>query len=337
MSDDDRSLRDILAASPLEEPGRKRRKDGRGGAGPGDGTANAGRWPIVAGIAAGGLLVLSGYALAGGQGEATPTTTVPPSTSTPSTTVAEPVTGFPEGYAQIDDTTAIKPEKISHHEGELLVTFTAATLRGLDPAETAGFQGADMELMVDPPVTSTPIVFDPVVSGVFTVVFPYSGSVDASTGIHVTSEWTRSVTFLQQLVDPAEFPTRRTDPTLIDLDDTNSLSVDEIDLDSDGGELRWSLVGDADGAVVAATVQITKSFNDANGIFMVDDSLTPGFSDFSPMVPAAVEHHESGVVGLSAPFSEPEQVYAVWISWNVAWVTTIPADVTVQLGDAPTT
>jgi hypothetical protein len=287
---------------------------------------------LVAGLLVGGLLVVGGYVVAdGGGASATSTTTSAPGTATPTTVPAAGVAGFPPGYAAVDELVAIRPERVARQGDELLVTFTVATRRDFDPATTGGFQGADLELVLDPPIQATRLVFDPFVGGVFTAVFPYAGEVTDATEIRITARWERSIAFPEQLVQPASFPLDLEVGEVLELDEANGLAVDHVTLGEDGGELAWSISGEAEGAIVTATVAITEGFNDVSEIFMSDRESHPGFSTFIPTSP---EHAQSGTVVLTPPSAVPEEVFEVFVFWNVAWVNTSPADATVRLGDA---
>jgi len=319
MSDEqspfDELLRSPWAPTPGEPGGKGRRAP----------------WSLVAGIAIGALAVIGGYAVASGgdaTSAATTTTTEVVLTSTPSTglPVSEVPVDFPEGFAQVDDMTAIKPEYMVDTGDQLIIAFTTATRRGL--TSSGGFDGGDWVLTTagGDELTSSGIVYNTAVVGGFSVQFDKEGDVTPRQ-LRLVDTWamdSRDSTVEEPFTG---VPTELSDIE-IDLGGGVSLSLD-LSLGESDGEATWTLDGAGDrGGSVQVFVVIGDQQNPSAYYF--DNGSTfdfgSGVGDIATQGVTNLTRQEIGGVAADT----------MSINATVTLIGTLPVDATFDLEGLPT-
>lgn len=342
MSDDPLSelLRSPLVEQEEESSGRWRRTQS---APPPDRDApSTPPWiPFVAALAVGGLVVVAAALLTGNDtdpsSELTATTTTAASTSTTQSVSpgTPPVASMPNGYVEINGRIGVRTERVLHRFDELFVSFTTVVRSGLDGETTAGFAGGRWELVLDDGTTidAADEIFDPLVPAAFTLVFPFEErQVEDLVAVRIVGEALRTGTTHETSIDVDGLPWTGVPGTnRIPLDDGLTFVIGELDLNLEGGTLRWELDGpDEYRAAVTAEIQIFEG-----GTFpvasMSEARPTTFFSFFGAAIGSASRSRSGELTMFPSRLSSGTTVSKLDIFWVIDWVVYLPADATIPL------
>ena len=222
----DRDLSDILH-SPLDDPESPPRW-----------------WPVVAGIVAGGLVVIAAYVVASrGDGDpaAAPTPAVPTTSST-QPPAPEPA-AFPPGYQPITDVIGGKPLYAIEVDDDLVVAVGTASRRGLE-SQGEGLAGGSWVLETDAgdAIPSSAVVFDAFLDGTFSVVFPNPGDVGLRT-MRLVEQWRIDARSGTATAAVPGLPGPAPESISVALGGGVELIVDGLEITGIAASLTWRLAG----------------------------------------------------------------------------------------------
>lgn len=292
-------------------------------------------WPLLAGIALGGLLFLVGYMVAGsGEAEAVASATTSTTIEDVSTTTTVPPADFPPGYTAISDLVAVKPQYAVDTGGTLQVAMTTATLRGIDPSNSTPFEGGLWELDTADGTTlegrGTAIDFN--VPGAFSVIFSYEGDEPpVPDELRLVSGFTVLDDFDELAFEFSGFPFELRGEEVLAVPPGDALVIDELVLGEDGATVAWST---RTGTPVNVSLTLYTTEPSGEVIAQYYDPVSPGF--FGPFAESVEPTESSGLMSLPRdpgfrPAGSEVAPSRVTLHVGVSFIRTYPASATLDV------
>lgn len=355
MADD--VLKELLT-SPVEE--RRKPREPRE---PREPRSSGPTWiPFVVAMIAGAAIALIAYLLvADDEPQAVPTTLGSTTTSTTTTTVAvtAPPTGqLPPGYTEVGDRIGVRPERILRRPDGVFITFTTAVVNTLDAQGTLGFQGGlwTLRLSDGTTIASSDEAFDPLARGTVSVFFPGDIDPDLIDSVELNGTATRTnVTIEPRVAEPqpglaeGEVRTMSLDQTRWPLDEFLTLVLGDVEIDTEGGRVPWTVESSGPTAFALGFGVLTVELDEP---IVVDETLqaqslampiltqTGAANLFHPSVPAATLSSEGGgeiTFDATEVGGIPEGIgFGVSLRLEAVWNVYEETAVTIDLDGVPT-
>ena len=283
-------------------------------------------WSVAVPGAALGLLVGWLLTLGGGGADEPSDTTVPPPTSSAPAVVE--ATDYPPGYEELAPGLAATASELVVTEDSVVLGFTTATRRNLDPADVAWPIGGTwlLESAGGNTLESTRVVNGRFSPAAFSVHFPAEEpNGDASfTEARLLERW--DVTEITGSIELpyGEEPFAIDAPLSVSIDQSVTLIIPRLELGRFLGAVEWQTVG----AEMGTTVQVAVRLLDADG------AVVGSYERF----PEVRDPGDGGVLEVrwSEPFpTDQEGAVAVSLEYTVGVVESVPISLTFDLTDVP--
>jgi hypothetical protein len=285
-------------------------------------------WGMLLALIVGAAIVLAGFSLAnrGADEDPTPTTTLAPPTTAPSTVAA-----FPAGYTPIDDVVAARVVRVGESGPDLAITLSSVSARGLDAAASTPFTGGRWAAVLRDGTTVAALgqIADAGTPGVVTALFdPAAVPAEDLVAVRLSERWFNQSTSVTQDLEITGLPWTLPEPAVLDLGEGNQLVVSSLELSETGGFAEWSLVGGPALGVVSLEVALDEGFFDGQPRMMIPvGRIDRFFFDPATAVP-------DGRIELSGPTAADGTGIASGIaSWSVRLTVTAPAEAEIPVPD----
>jgi hypothetical protein len=246
--------------------------------------------------------------------------------TTETVTTVETAISYPDGFAEIGGSVAMKATGVVSGDTAFIVSFATATERGHDPATTLSPLGGRWQIEnTSGSVTGTTrLLYDRLNTGVIGAEFPgYPGEGDA---IRMTERWDSDERTSSVDIPFTATPFSTADAVELDLGDGVTLRFDNVDLGRHLGRIVWALSGvdDPRGVAIFDVVMF-----DVDGVAVGEYLSMP-----SPRDPT----QSGGVTELfwNQGFNvHPDEGSTVRVSATVQLISPQPVDVLYQLDSVP--
>jgi hypothetical protein len=283
-------------------------------------------WGMVLALIVGAVVVLAGFVIAdsGAEEEAAPTTTLAPTTIVPPAAAA-----FPDGYTPIDEVVAARVVRVAESGGDLAVTFTSVSARGVDGAASTPFTGGRWAAVLRDGTTVAALgqIVESGTPGVVTALFdPADVPAEDLVAVRLSERWFNQSTSATQELEITELPWSLSEPAVLDLGDGNQLVVSSLELTETGGVAEWSLVGGPALGIVSLEIALDEGFFDGQPRVMIPIArIDRFFFDPATAVP-------EGRIELSGPTAADGTGIASGVAfWSVRLTVTAPAEVEIPV------
>jgi hypothetical protein len=319
QGDRSRALAELLA-TPLDRDPKEPTEDER--------KPSPAPWGMVLSLVVGAVIVLAGFTLANGgtDEETAPTTTLAPTTTMPTAVAA-----FPTDYTPIDDVVAVRVVRVAESGGDLAVTLTSVSARGIDGAASTPFTGGRWAAVLrdGTVVAALGQVANTGTPGVVTALFdPTDVPADDLVAVRLSERWFNQPANATQELDITGLPWTLPAPEVLDLGEGNQLVVSSLELTETGGFAEWSLVGGPALGVVSLEVALDEGFFDGQPRMMIPVArIDRFFFDPATAVP-------QGRIELSGPTAADGTGIASGVAlWSVRLTVTAPAEAEIPVPD----
>lgn len=288
-------------------------------------TVSGASWSSAVPGAAVGLLLGWILTLAGGEDVAPPTTSEATTTSPPGVAVTA---DYPPDYTELAPGVAASGSQVVLDDGSIVVAFTTATQRGIDPEEVAWPIGGSWLLESESGATleSARVVNGRFSPAAFAVHFPTEQSIgdSAFTQARLIERWD-----VAEISGSIEIPFREEpfaieEPLAVPIGQSLTLIISRLELGRFLAAAEWQTTG----AELGTTVQMTIRLLDADG------ALVGSYERFP-------EVREPGAGGMlefswSEPFpSDQEGAVTVAVDYTVGVVEAVPVSLAFDLTGVP--
>jgi hypothetical protein len=287
--------------------------------------ASGASWSSAVPGAAVGLLLGWLLTLVGGDDAAATVTTVPTTTQPPVAVVAP---DYPPGYAEIAPGLAASGSQVVLGDDSIVVAFTTATQRGIDPAEVAWPIGGSwlLESESGTTVESARVVNGRFSPAAFAVHFPTDRLAgNAALGeARMLERWDVEEVSGSIELPFGEEPFAIEEPLSVPIDQSLTLIILRLELGRFLAAAEWQITG----AKLGTTMQMAVRLLDADG------TVVGSYERF----PEVREPGEGGTLELfwSQPFpTDQEGAVTAVVDYTVGIVEAVPVSISFDLTDVP--